>query len=481
MISNLEPKKVFTFFEEISNIPRESGNEAQIVEYLRAFAEKRNLEFIVQKDLLNVIIKKPGTPGYENSKPVILQGHTDMVCEKNGDVVHDFSKDPIKLLIDGDYITADGTTLGADNGIAVAYGLALLDSDDIAHPPLEILLTCEEETSMAGAEHLDASLLAGKTVINLDSEEEGYFYVSSAGGVDHRIYIPTNRCDTDKTLSFFKLTVKGLRGGHSGGDIHKVRGNANKIIGRVLHRINKAMDLEIVSLSGGSKINAIPREAASEIGIAPNSTNDLKSLLATIEAEINNEFKGEDKVLLGLEEINNSKKILTPEIKKALIGLLNALPNGVHTMSSEIEGLVQSSNNVGVVEEKEDEFVIYISARSSIGSLRALIVDNLSIIAEAFNMRWESDSEYPEWEYQKESHIRGVVCDVYKRMYGKDARIEAIHAGLECGFLAQKLNPADIISLGPDIFDVHCPDEKMSISSTKRVWEFLVEVLKELK
>jgi dipeptidase D len=481
VLKELEPCKVFEYFEAISNIPRGSGNEKEISDYLVSFAKERNLEVIQDKEL-NVIIKKNATKGYENSPAVILQGHMDMVCEKNLDKEHDFLKDPISLIVDGDFISADGTTLGGDNGIAVAYMLAILDSNIIEHPPLEVFITTNEEVGMDGAIGVDASNFNGKYFINLDSEEEGEFLVSCAGGLKTYIELPIKWEQKDGIP--IKIMVKGLKGGHSGSEIHQNRGNSNKILGRLLFELSKQVDIHVVEIFGGSKDNAIPREAYANLIVAENDINKLEEIIEDTSKIIKNEYKTSDHnltIVVDKQTESTKDRVISKDTLDNLLFLLLNVPSGVQTMSFDIEDLVESSLNLGVVATKEETIKFTISVRSSVGSLKELIQQQLELFAKKTNSNFVVTGQYPEWEYRSESKLREIFIKTYEDMYGKKPLIKAIHAGLECGVLDKKIEGLDMISLGPNMYDVHTPDERLSISSTKRTWEFVLNVLKNIR
>ncbi|MCX7694376.1 MAG: aminoacyl-histidine dipeptidase [Caloramator sp.] len=483
VLRGLEPQLVFEYFEEISKIPRGSGNEKAISDYLVDFAKKHNLE-VIQDKALNVIIKKPGTEGYENAPTVIIQGHMDMVCEKNKDTRHDFEKDAIQLRLDGDYIYANGTTLGADNGIAMAYALAILASKDIPHPPIEVLLTVEEETGMGGAMALDGSNLKGKMLINIDSEEEGKLLVSCAGGVRTTHKVKANFVDADKNKVAYTISIRGLKGGHSGMEIDKGRGNANKIMGRILDDLLNTISFDLVEINGGSKMNAIPRECDATILLNETELPKLQEKINEWDKTLKNELRSSDAninvfTLKADKEIN---KCFDEDTKKKVIASLVLIPNGIQTMSMAIEGLVESSTNLGVVETKEDEVLFQSAVRSSVRSLKYNILNQAKKVAEVIGAELVADSDYPEWQYDPDSKLRQLFMDVYKKMFGKDAEIVAIHAGVECGLFKEKLGEdVDMISFGPNLYDVHTPDEHISISSVKRMWDYLLAVLKEIK
>jgi len=478
VLENLKPNKVFNYFEEMTKIPHGSGNEKAISDYLVSFAKQRNLE-VIQDSSLNVIIKKKATSGYEGVSPIIIQGHMDMVCEKNKDVNHDFQKDALKLQIKEDYIYASGTTLGADNGIAVAFSLALLDSTDIPHPALEILVTTGEETGMYGAIGLEPKKLNGKTLLNIDSEEEGVFLVSCAGGATNYVHIK-NQWEENKNLAL-KLEIKGLKGGHSGMEIIKQRGNANKIIGRLLLAISKEIDINIAHISGGAKNNAIPRE--SEVIITTQNINleKVKIISNCMIKTFKEELKVEDpSIELEITE-TKAQKHLTCEITNKIISFLKLMPNGVQTMSKNIEGLVESSLNLGVIEFTDDKVTFISAVRSSVKSLKLEILDRIEVLSKLVMAEVITDSNYPEWQYEQNSKIRELCIKTYKEINGKEPKIDAIHAGLECGLLKEKMTDVDMISFGPNLYDVHTPQEHMSISSVQRIWEFIIKLLENTK
>lgn len=487
MLESLKPIEVFYYFEEISKIPRGSGNEKNISDYLVSFAKSNNLNYIQDK-ALNVIIKKPASQGYENSPSIIIQGHMDMVCEKNNDTLHDFEYEPIKLLIDEDYIKAEGTTLGADNGIAIAYSLALLASNSIKHPAIEALFTSDEEVGMNGAEALDASQLSSKMLINIDSEEEGKLLVSCAGGMKATIHIPIEFEPAPADKETFVIKIRGLRGGHSGSEIDKQRANANKLMGKVLSYLAKNLYVNIISINGGAKDNAIPREANAVIMIESETKQKLQDILKKLNKIYINEFKNCDAdILIELEKVPEPEKfpqfskIFSSQTAKKVIDTLILIPDGVCAMSLDIKGLVESSTNIGIVKTLEQEIIFASAIRSSVSSRKKDIENQMEHLSHLVGGNLTIKGEYPAWEYEPNSRLRNIFLKVYKDMYGKDAEIEAIHAGLECGLFAKKIPNIDMISLGPNIYDAHTPDEKLSISSTARTWEYLKNVLKNIK
>lgn len=482
ILSKLNPSDVFNYFEELTKIPRGSGNEKGVSDYLVSFAKKNKLE-VIQDKADNIIIKKPGTKGYENSKTVILQGHMDMVCEKNSDIVHDFAKDPLKLRIEGDLVKATGTTLGSDNGIAVAMSMAILASEDIPHPPIEVLLTTGEETGMGGAVALEPENIKGRTLINIDSEQEGKLLVSCSGGVRTKVNLTIDWKDacTDKSAYIVKLS--GLKGGHSGMEINKGRANSNKLMGRILFDLEAKFDFDLWELAGGSKNNAIPREAEAGILIKNGDSSKLRAELNIWEGIFKNEFRLADpdvKIELKASE-KTIDKVFSQDIKMKAVKLLYLIPSGIQTMSMDIQGLVESSTNLGVVTTGADTVEYDSAIRSSVRSLKAYILSQTKLAAELLGAELTAYSDYPEWQYEPDSRIRTVFIDVYKKLYGKDPEIVAIHAGVECGLFKEKFGDIDMISFGPDLLDVHTTNEGMSISSVQRTWDYLKAVLAELK
>lgn len=482
-LKGLNSYEAFKYFKEMNEIPRGSGNEKAISDWLVSFAKKHNLK-VIQDKALNVIIKKPGTAGYEKSKVIILQGHMDMVCEKNTATVHDFEKDPIEFIVEGDFLRANGTTLGADNGIAVAYGLAVLASTDIAHPPLELLVTTEEETGMGGAQAIDPTNLDGRILINIDSEEEGKLLVSCAGGVREKIRLPITFEEADKNFVNCEIKLIGLNGGHSGMEINKERGNAIKLMGRFLMDLKSVIDFKINAVNGGAKNNAIPREADAIILFRENDKAIVDEKISQWNTTLKNELASTD------PEVNLAMEILKDKVKNTFsddtatkaLQILFLIPNGVKNMSMAIEGLVQSSTNIGVLTTSDKEVVFDSAVRSSVRTLKKAICDETIVLAEMTGATIEFQSDYPEWQYNPNSEIRTILEKVYNDINGNKPEIAAIHAGLECGLISEKFaGKIDQISFGPNIYDVHTPKEHLSISSTDRMWSFLVAILKESK
>lgn len=474
---NYKSKNVFSFFEQINQIPRGSGNEKELSDYIVNFAKERNLEYL-QDEMYNLVIKKPATPGFENAPTLIIQGHLDMVCEKNSDTNHDFTKDPIKHVIKKDMLYANNTTLGADNGIAVAMAMDILDSKDISHPSLEILFTVQEETGLVGATNLDPSWISGKYLINIDSEEEGYFMSSCAGGIRTAIELPIKLTTLEGDYSCYELSIKGLKGGHSGMDINQGRGNSIKILGRLLYELDKELDIKIHNISGGSKNNAIPREAFASFSIDSSSSKTLNDFATKWEITLKDELAIKDEnINISISQIDKQNKIFDIQTKNAALLILNIHPNGIESFSAHIPGLVESSLNLGVL-TSDNEYILFDAAlRSSVSSLKYQIVNKLEILAKQFNAKFTTVSDYPSWSYDPNSKLRTLFTDTYKDMYNVDAKIIALHAGLECGIFKEKFMDIDMISLGPDMYNVHTPDEHLNIPSVENVYTFLLEVL----
>lgn len=478
VLSNLEPKSVFHYFEEICNIPHGSGNIERISNYLAAFAKERGLSYI-QDAVKNVIIFKDATPGYEDQPALILQGHMDMVAVKRPDCEIDMAKEGLRLAIDGDRIYAEGTSLGGDDGIAVAYALALLDSDRIRHPRLEIVITVDEEVGMDGAREIDLSGLTGNRLLNLDSEEEGIFLTSCAGGA---------RVDIDLPLEFatregiaYEVKVEGLVGGHSGAEIHKERGNANSLLGRVLYRLSEKIELGICKLNGGLADNAIPREATALVVIDQKDSELFADILDTVAVKLADELASKDPdVKLAVKEVGKGNyNCTTTQSSAKCAAFLFALPNGVQGMSADIPGLVETSLNIGIVTLREDGLRINISVRSSVESAKNALIGKLAAITALSGGRQSVRGDYPGWKYRVNSPLRDKMIRIYREMYNSEPKVEAIHAGLECGLLGSKIDDLDCVSIGPDMKDIHTTEETLSISSTKRVWEYLVRLLEE--
>ncbi|SDM45055.1 dipeptidase D [Fictibacillus solisalsi] len=480
-LAELKKHPVFHYFAELSSMPRGSGNEKGVSDYLLRFAQSRNLP-VIQDKALNIIIKKEATEGYGHVPAIIIQGHMDMVCEKNKGTLHNFDTEPLKLQIKGDMLYASGTTLGADNGIAVAYALALLDASDIPHPALEVVITTEEETTMKGALEVNPEHFSGEIFINLDSEEEGKLLVSSAGGITAAQGLPIQWDSPHEQTSVFQVQIGGLFGGHSGMSIQKGRGNANKLLGRFLKGLSEEFNFHLSSISGGLKSNAIPREAEAVIHVPEAHASRLPEVAAAWEETFKKELRTSDpKISVTAEKVDHlPERVYSDETTRSVIHSLMLIPNGVQSMSQEIAGLTESSTNLGVVSSTASTITFVSEIRSSVKSLKEQILKQNEVIAQVTGSTFTTQADYPEWPYRKDSKIQKLFEEVYQARYGKRPEIVAIHAGLECGIFAEKLPHIDAISLGPDMFDVHTPEEHLSIPSTIRTWEYLLSALKEM-
>lgn len=481
-IKDLEPKLIWNYFYDVTQIPRPSKKEEKIIAYLLDFAKKHNLD--AKKDSVgNVLITKPATSGKENVPTIVLQSHVDMVAEKNSDVTHDFEKDPIETIIDGDWVKANGTTLGADNGIGVAAQLAVLASNDIAHGKIEALFTVDEETGLTGANALEKEFLTGKTLINLDTEEEGEIYIGCAGGKGTKAYFKYKTKDAPKKYFWFKVQVKGLRGGHSGCDIEKGFGNANKILTRFVYSLlGKKYKMVLSEIKGGNLHNAIAREAYAVIGVKDKYKEDIRVKLNTFLADVQNEYKQVEPGLdIALESTQIPANIINRKTVEKLILALNACPHGVIGMSKDIEGLVETSTNMASVKMLDNNIIeVGTSQRSSVESKKIEIVNMVSSVFELAGAKIIHNEGYPGWQPNPKSKMLDLAKKEYKALYNKQAKVKAIHAGLECGLFLEKYPYLDMISIGPDMTDVHSPDEKMNIPSVKKWWDYLVKILENV-
>ena len=475
-LAGLEPEKVFAFFEQICAIPHGSRNTKQISDYLVSFAQQRNLNYI-QDDANNVIIFQDGTCGMENHAPVILQGHMDMVCEKDASCPIDMATEGLDVTHDGHSVFAKGTTLGGDDGIAIAYALALMDDVTIPHPPLEVIITVDEEIGMLGADVIDLSMLKGRKLINLDSEEEGIFTVSCAGGCRATLILPEERRAVYGPC--IRLVVDGLQGGHSGAEIHKNRANANKVMGEFLARIRKLMPLCLTAFSGGSKDNAIPRTCQAKLVAMGIGLERINTIAEELQAEIRQQYDEPEAVVQAFDVDALGGNALTTEVTDKVIELLGKLPNGVQAWSKEMPGLVQTSLNLGIAKLGAGMSLTF-SVRSSVNAEKQELLAQLKGLAAEFGAAYSQMGEYPAWEYKADSELRDVMVKLYTEMYGKEPQVLAIHAGLECGLLGEKLPGLDCVSIGPQMHDIHTSRERLEIASTERTWKFLLEVLKNL-
>ncbi len=477
ILSGLEPQNVFAYFEAISAIPRASYHEEKISDYCVAFAKEHHLEWY-QDSLKNVIIIKEASAGYEAEPPVIIQGHLDMVCEKEPGSTIDFDTDGIKLLTDGNTITADGTTLGADDGIAIAYALALLSDQTIAHPKLEVVLTVCEEVGLEGASGIDVSMLTGRRLLNLDSEEEGIFLAGCAGGAGAVCRLPLRQIPADGAS--LMVPVTGLTGGHSGAEINKGRGNANLLMGRVLLELSSKVRFTLAALEGGKKDNAIPRTCTATLCLAPADLEKAETAILATGQNLSGEYAVTDKDLKLVTERNmNLPSAMLDEFStQQAVMFVNMLPAGIQTMSPDVPDLPETSLNPGILKLEGTQLTLQYAVRSSVESAKQALLDKLAFLTGAAGGSIEISGVYPAWEYRRNSPFREKLAAIYEKMYGKQPAVVAIHAGVECGLFAGKIPDLDCVSLGPDMHSIHTTEETLSVASVKRVWEYLLEVLK---
>lgn len=477
-IKNLEPQAVWTKFADLNAVPRPSKQEARVIAFMKSYGESLNLP-VYEDEVGNVIIKKPASKGMENRVTVCLQGHLDMVHQKNASTVFDFDTQGIEMYIDGDWVRAQGTTLGADNGLGVASIMALLASTDIAHPALEALFTMDEETGMTGALHLKGGLLDAEIMLNLDTEEDNELTIGCAGGVNVTGDGEYEQIAVAEKQTAFRLTIKGLKGGHSGIDIHRGRGNANKLMNRMLYNCSDAYKIQLVSVDGGSLRNAIPRESTA-VFMAPNhNIEDLKAYIHDISKTLASEYSFTDpNMIIVLEAADASEKVMTKSFQKQFLETIYMIENGIHRMDSNIEGLVQTSNNLARVLAKDGQFTIQNLTRSSVDSEKEDLALKLKITLEAADATVSFGSSYPGWAPNPNAKIVQIMVDLYKKMHnGETPLVNACHAGLECGILGTNYPTMEMISFGPTIRGAHSPDEAASISSTQKFWKYLLATL----
>ena len=475
-LAALEPSAVFGYFEALCGIPHGSRNTKAISDYLVEFAKEQGIRFI-QDESNNVILFCDGTCGMEDREPVILQGHMDMVCEKDADCPLNMDTDALELAHDGISVFARGTTLGGDDGIALAYAMALIADKSIPHPPLEVIVTVDEEIGMLGASSIDVSMLKGRRMINLDSEDEGVFTVSCAGGAR-----ATLKLNVERKMVYgpcIRLSVDGLQGGHSGAEIHKNRANANKVMGEFMSRILKLMPLCLTSFSGGSKDNAIPRSCSANAVAMGIGLERINAIAEELQKEIRETYDEPEATIQAFDVDALGGNSLTTEDTARAVALLCAVPNGVRSYSADIPGLVQTSLNLGIAKLGE-HFSLTFSVRSSVNQEKEELLQKLRDLCAFYDGSYSQMGEYPAWEYRKDSPLRDTMVDIYKKMYGKEPQVLTIHAGLECGLLGEKLPGLDCVSIGPQMHDIHTSREKLEIASTQRVWEYLLTVLKAL-
>lgn len=475
-LAGLEPTAVFGYFEKLCSIPHGSRNTKPISDYLKSFAAEHGIRCI-QDELNNILMFQEGTCGYADHEPVILQGHMDMVCEKDETCPINMDTDGLDVTHNGKFVYANGTTLGGDDGIAVAFILALLADKSIPHPPLEIIITVDEEIGMEGAAGVDLSMLKGRTLINIDSDEEGLFTVSCAGGARGTIHLPVQRRIVYGPC--VKLTVENLQGGHSGMEIGKNRANANKVMGEFLSRVQQLMPLCLTKLEGGAKDNAIPRSCQATLVALGMNPERINAVAEALQKEIRENFDEPNAIVCGDDVDAMGGNALTAESTAKVIALLNAAPNGVQSWSQDIPGLVQTSLNLGIVTLSEG-LTLTFSVRSSVNQEKRDLLNRLKELAEFNEGSYSEMGDYPAWEYKKDSRLRDTMVAVYGRLFGKEPQVLAIHAGLECGLLSEKLPGLDCVSIGPNMYDIHTSRERLDIASTRRTWEFLLEILKAL-
>ena len=479
-LSQLSPQPLWDIFAKICSIPHPSYHEEQLAEHVMSWAKEKGLH--AERDRVgNILLRKPATAGMENRKPVVLQAHLDMVPQKNNDTVHDFTKDPIQPYIDGEWVKARGTTLGADNGIGMASALAVLADDSVEHGPLEVLLTMTEEAGMDGAFGLQANWLQADILINTDSEEEGEIYMGCAGGIDFITTLPLSREAITAGAQTFKLTLKGLKGGHSGGDIHLGLGNANKLLARFLVAHAAELNLQLVDFNGGTLRNAIPREAFATVTVPADKAEQLKSLASAYQEILKNELEIKEKNLVVLlESVTSDKQALTAASRNAFIQLLNATPNGVIRNSDVAKGVVETSLNVGVVTMQDDSVEIICLIRSLIDSGKDYVVSMLESLGSLAGAKTAPKGGYPGWQPDANSPVMHLVRETYQRLFDKTPNIQIIHAGLECGLFKKPYPDMDMVSIGPTITGPHSPDEQVHIESVGQYWTLLTELLKAI-
>ena len=480
VLGHLKPELVWNYFEEICNYPRPSKKEEKIAEYIVSVGKKLGLK--TEKDKFgNILIRKPATPGYEDRKTIAMQGHIDMVCEKNRGVEHDFDNDPIQPYIDGDWVKAKGTTLGADNGIGVATALAVLAAKDIEHGPIEALFTLDEETGLTGASSLKKGWLRADILINMDSEELGTIFIGCSGGKNTGAKFKAKLEKTPRNYAAFELKVSGLKGGHSGLEIHVGRGNAVKILNRLVSEYSQKNKIRLASVNGGNKHNAIPREAFAVVVVPKNDTKIIKKFVTKFNDIVRAEFSSiEPDLNISLEKHEMPEKVIDEKTQIRLINALYAVPHGVTKMSNDIPGLVETSNNLAVVETKGKHINIVTSQRSSVASENVDITNMVTSVFELAGAEVSYGDGYPGWKPDIHSDILKVFKGTFTKMYSKEPEVTAIHAGLECGIIGEKYPGMEMISFGPTMFGVHSPDEKLQISTVPEFYNQLVNVLKNI-
>ena len=478
ILDQLEPKRVFSWFEQLCAIPHGSRNTKQVSDWLVQFAADRGLEHY-QDELNNVIIRKAAAPGYEAAAPLILQGHMDMVCERAPDCGKDMEREGLELFVEGDLVGARGTTLGGDDGIAVAMMLALLDADDIPYPPLECVFTVDEEIGMLGAVGLDVSPLRGRRMLNIDSEAEGVFTVSCAGGRVVNCVLPLRREGFLSSGAALRIEISGLIGGHSGVEIHKGRANASMLLGRVLYALKKATALRIVSVEGGLKDNAIPVRAAAQVVVGDAAA--AERVCREREQALRVEYAVTDPGVSVRMEPGVPETPMDADSTLRVLCLLQNVLNGVQAMSPDVAGLVQTSLNLGILTTSADRVEAAFCVRSSVESQTLMLTDRLQCLTEQLGGTIEISGDYPGWAFRRESPLRDLLTEVYREQYGKEPVVDAIHAGVECGLFAGKIPDLDCVSIGPDLSEIHTFRERLHVASTQRTWALVLETLKRMK
>lgn len=477
----LKPARVFEQFAKINEIPRPSKREEKMIEYLKQFGESRNLETVVD-ETGNVIIRKPATKGHENRKTVILQSHMDMVCEKLVDVEIDFDKDPIQTYVDGEWLKAKGTTLGADDGIGCAIELAILDSDDIEHGPLECVFTRDEETGLTGAEGMKAGFMTGDMLINLDSEDEGQIFVSCAGGRNTTATFTFQKEEAPKGWFFLRASLKGLVGGHSGDDINKKRANSLKILSRFLYKVQEKYGLRLASFNAGKLHNAIPRDGVIVFGVPEADKENVRAAWNVFVSEVEEEYHVTEHTMQFNMESADAEPVLPLEVSTRLVQAMQAVDNGVFAMCQEEElaWLVETSNNVASIVTTDTQAKVLMSQRSNVMSA----LDNQAATVKAVFQLAGADvvqgDGYPAWKMKADSQLTAITVETYKKLFGKDPKVLGIHAGLECGLFSEKYPNLDMVSFGPTLRGVHSPDERLLIPTVQMVWDHLLEILKNI-
>lgn len=480
VLEGLKPERVFYYFEEICKIPHGSYNVKAISDYCVSVAQSLGLK-VRQDEAYNVVIRKPASEGYGDAPVLMIQGHLDMVCVKNADVDFDFEKDGLHLAVENGYIHANGTTLGGDDGIAVAMGLAILEDNTIEHPALEVVFTTEEEVGMEGAIALDTSDLQAKYLLNLDSEDEGHFLAGCAGGVKAKALLPMSCASAEGTA--MTLHIHGLVGGHSGAEIDKGRANANILMGRLLFELHEVVPFCIISVAGGAKDNAIPVDCKAEIVVSDEDIADIQTLVESFQQKLRGEFHVCDPMITIDASVRaaGGYEVFSMALAEKVIFMLMQVPNGIQTMSADLPGLVESSLNLGILETTEEGVAMTWALRSSVKSLKELMKDKLTYLTEFMGGEITFHGDYPEWPFNPDSRICALCKQIYEEQTGHDAIIETIHAGLECGLLSEKMPELDMVSLGPEMHDIHTARERLGIASVERTYRLVLTVLKDFK